>query len=181
MEIRESTEGDLVELLRVEMDAFGEDHGPEIVELVRNLLNDPSAQPMLSLLAINGDEAVGHVLFTKAQIIGSASSISAMLLAPLAVAPDEQSKGVGGKLIEEGLELLSERGVELVFVLGHPEYYPRHDFRPAGALGFEAPYPIPDKDVGAWMVLELRSGVIGSIDGKVQCADALDKPEYWHE
>ena len=47
---------------------------------------------------------------------------------------------------------MAESGVELVFVLGHPDYYPRHGFKPAGALGFEAPYPIPDKNVNAWMV-----------------------------
>ena len=43
----------------------------------------------------------------------------------------------------EGLKQLAESGVDLVFVLGHPGYYPKFGFRPAGALGFEAPYPIP--------------------------------------
>ena len=76
---------------------------------------------------------------------------------------------------------MSESGVELVFVLGHPEYYPRHGFTPAGALGFEAPYPIPDEHAEAWMVQELRPGVIGSVCGRVICADMLNKPEHWHE
>ncbi len=91
------------------------------------------------------------------------------------------NQGVGGQLIKEGLKLLSESGVELVFVLGHPEYYPRHGFKPAGALGFEAPYPIPDEHANAWMVQELRPGVIGSVSGKIICADVLNHPEHWRE
>jgi predicted N-acetyltransferase YhbS len=72
-------------------------------------------------------------------------------------------------------------GVELVFVLGHPGYYPRFGFKPAGVLGFEAPYPIPEKHADAWMVRELRAGIIGSVRGKVVCADTLSRPEYWRE
>jgi len=92
------------------------------------------------------------------------------------------AKGIGGELIKEGLRLLSESDVDLVFVLGHPDYYPRHGFKPnAGALGFEAPYPIPTEHADAWMVQELNTGVIGTLKGKVICADELDKPEHWRE
>jgi putative acetyltransferase len=76
---------------------------------------------------------------------------------------------------------LSESGVELVFVLGHPDYYPRYGFKPAGVLGYEAPYPIPDEQADAWMVQELRPGVIDSVSGKVICADVMNQPEHWRE
>ena len=68
-----------------------------------------------------------------------------------------------------------------MFVLGHPEYYPRYGFVSAGKLGFEATYPIPEKVADAWMVQELQPGIIGKIKGKVLCAKALDAPEYWRE
>ena len=181
MKIRKSTESDLKDVLDVETQAFGNEKGPEIVGLVNGLLVDPTAMPLLSLLAVNDDQAIGHILFTKARITYSKESMSAAILAPLAVLPDAQCQGVGGQLIEEGLRLLSESGVELVFVLGHPDYYPRHGFKPAGALGFEAPYPIPDEHANAWMVQELRPGVIGSVSGKVICADVLNQPEHWRE
>jgi putative acetyltransferase len=83
--------------------------------------------------------------------------------------------------IEKGLRHLTKTGVDLVFVLGHPEYYPRYGFKPAGHLGFEAPYPIPDEHADAWMVQALRPGVIGSVSGKVRCADELNMPEHWRE
>ena len=178
MHIREASEADLEAVLSVERAAFG---GDDEAELARNLLADPSAKPTVSLLAFEDDRAVGHILFTRATLDPAGNAPSIVLLAPLAIIPEAQNQGIGGKLIKRGLELLSNRGVDLAFVLGHPEYYPRHGFEPAGRLGFEAPYPIADKNAGAWMVQALRPGVIGSVRGRIACADALDRPEYWQE
>ena len=178
MKIRETTKTDLDNIFKVEKRAFGQD---EEADLVKDLLSDATAQPLCSLLAFDGDRAVGHILFTAAKLENSPQSAVVSILAPLAVIPGYQKQGIGGQLIERGLQLLTGSGVELVFVLGHPEYYPRHGFKPAGVLGFEAPYPIPDKDADAWMVQELQPGVIGRISGKVRCAEMMDKPEYWRE
>ena len=178
MQIREAVETDLDNVLLVERLAFGHD---KEAGLVKDLLGDPSAQPILSLLAFDGDRAVGHILFTSVRLENAGDGGSMAILAPLAIVPDAQKQGIGGKLIERGLQLLSEAGVHVVFVLGHPDYYPRHGFRPAGTLGFEAPYPIPDEHADAWMVQALRSDVIDSIGGKVICANALNKPEHWRE
>ena len=180
MQIRPTKESDLHDVLLVEKAAFGTEEGQEIADLVNDLLGDPSAMPILSLIAIKDNQVIGHILFTKA-IIDSNHSISAVILAPLAVIPAAQSQGVGGQLINEGLKCLSESGVDLVFVLGHPDYYPRHGFKPASILGFDAPYPIQQEHADAWMVKELRSGIIGSVSGKVQCSDVLNQPEHWRE
>ena len=178
MLIREASDSDLNDVLTVERLAFGRD---EEAELVRALLSDASAKPILSLLAFKDDLAVGHILFTAAHLTNQQNTTAIALLAPLAVVPDAQKQGIGGKLIERGLQLLSRSGVDLVFVLGHPEYYPRHGFKPSGCLGLEAPYPIAHEHSDAWMVQALRPNVIGSVHGKVICADALNKPEYWQE
>jgi putative acetyltransferase len=148
--------------------------------LVRDLLADPSAKPILSLIAFVNKQAVGHILFTTAHLL-SVPRVEVSLLAPLAVKPTFQKQGIGGTLIKKGLELLSKSNIALVFVLGHPQYYPRYGFMPAGKLGFEATYQIPEKDAAAWMVLALRPDVIGKVSGRVVCCDALNKPEYWRE
>ncbi|MDJ0783552.1 MAG: hypothetical protein QNJ22_16365 [Desulfosarcinaceae bacterium] len=70
-------------------------------------------------------------------------------------------------------------GVALVFVLGHPDDYPRCGFRPGGAVGFDAPYAIAQENTAAWMVQDLSGGVLGRIAGKVRCARAIDAPAYW--
>lgn len=181
LEIRSTTEADLHDVLLVEEAAFGEGQGPEIATLVNDLLHDNSAKPLLSLIAVERERPLGHILFTRAHITGATRLVSSVILAPLAVVPDTQSQGIGGRLIRQGLERLSKSGVELVFVLGYPEYYSRHGFTAATRLGFAAPYPIRPEQDDAWMVQALTQGVIGSVSGKIRCADALDKPEYWVE
>ena len=181
MEIRRSTEPDKADILDIHTKAFGEEKGPEIADLVSGLLGDETAMPLLSLVAVDSAQMTGHILFTKAIVTHTSESVSARILAPLAVLPASQSKGVGGRLIKEGLKQLKDSGVELVFVLGHPDYYPRSGFCPAGVLGYEAPYHIPEEHAGAWMVRELCSGVIGRVQGKVQCSDVLGQPQHWRE
>lgn len=177
MQIRETRHSELDTILSVARSAFGSD---EVPDLVRDLLSDPTANPTLSLLAFDGDRAVGHILFTSARLEPEAP-LSISILAPLAVVPDRQKQGIGRKLIEHGLRMLRESGIDLVFVLGHPAYYPRHGFRTAGWLGFNAPYPIPEKDADAWMVQALQPGKCISYKGTVICAEKLNRPEHWRE
>jgi putative acetyltransferase len=178
MVIREATDSDVKDVFLVEKEAFGTD---KEAKLVMDLMNDPSARPLCSLLAFDNERAVGHILFTAARLEVSPNDAVISLLAPLAVIPGYQKQGLGGALIQRGLQHLTDAGVDLVFVLGHPGYYPRYGFNPAGARGFEAPYPIPPEHAEAWMVQQLRPGVIGSVSGTVRCADMLDKPEHWRE
>lgn len=181
MEIRKSTEKDSNAIEKIHTRAFGEKKGPEIAELVNGLFSDQTAMPLLSLVAVENEKLIGHILYTKAILTQTEKPVPIQLLAPLAVLPDAQNKGVGSELIKEGLRQLRDSGVALVFVLGHPEYYPRCGFTTAGLLGLEAPYPIPDEHAGAWMVQELKKGVIGSVKGKVQCSEVLDQPQHWRE
>ena len=174
--IREALASELAKVLQIERLAFNQDAE---AELVRQLLTDPSAQPVLSLLAFKDAEAVGYILFSKVSVSGS--TLSASILAPLAVVPEAQNQGIGSQLVEQGIQQLSQAGVGLVFVLGYPQYYSRFGFTPAGVLGFEAPYPIPDKHADAWMVQALQPNIVGTVKGTVVCADVLNKPEYWIE
>lgn len=181
MQIRKSTETDKAEIETLHIQAFGEKEGPVIAKLVNDLLEDETAFPLLSLVAVKNSKIVGHVLYTNAIITQTTKSVSAQLLAPLAVLPEAQNQGIGAQLVREGLNQLKESGVELVFVLGHPDYYPRCGFRTAGDVGFEASYPIPEENTAAWMVQELKEGIIGNVKGKVQCAKVLNQPQHWRE
>jgi putative acetyltransferase len=182
LKIRKSIESDKLEIENIHTKAFGEKKGAEIADLVKGaLFNDKTVIPLLSLVTIEGKKIVGHILYTTVEIIQTMESVSAQILAPLAIIPDFQNKGIGAQLIKEGLNQLKDLGVALVFVLGHPGYYPRSGFTPAGVFGFEAPYHIPEEHAGAWMVQELCFGVIGRIKGAVQCADVLNQPEHWRE
>lgn len=178
MIIRQTGIEDSDAIAAIHKSAFGQN---DEALLTANLLRDPSAEPRLSLIAEIDGKPVGHILFTRVLVTGTKESVSASLLAPLAVMPEVQGRGIGDALVREGLRQLTDQNTDLVFVLGHPEYYPRFGFRPAGTCGFSAPYPIPPQHGDAWMVLELREGSMSTAQGSVVCADALSKPEYWRE
>jgi len=181
MNIRNTTEPDEPAIRQVHEAAFGPQEGPTVAGLVIELLHDPTARPLISLLACAGATPVAHVLFTSVRISGAEKPPVAHILAPLAVLPNRQRQGTGTQLVRAGLDQLAAVGGALVFVLGYPGYYPRFGFQPAGRLGFSAPYPIPEQNADAWMVLALAPGILGTVRGTVRCAKALDKPEYWRE
>ncbi len=172
--IRVAGGGDLDAVSRVERLAFS---GEDEAEIVKLLLADPSAQPSLSLLAFSDGEPVGHILFTHAAL--EPGGPAAALLAPMAVVPAAQGQGVGGALIRAGLALQRERGVALVFVLGHPGYYPRHGFQPAMPLGLQPPYALSAEHAEAWMVAALAPDLLGAVTGRVVPAAVFRDPAAW--
>lgn len=177
-DIREAAQTDLPGILRIHERAFGQ---TEEAALVRAILSDPTAQPTLSLIAGTEGRPLGHILFSRARLGEAPPDLAAAILAPLAVVPKAQGKGIGGALIAAGVERLSAAGTALVFVLGHPRYYRRFGFEAAGRLGLDAPYPIPAEHAEAWMVRALQPGLIGTLRGTVACCDALMRPELWRE
>ncbi len=176
--IRESSRDDLPAVMDVQKKAFGSDAE---ARLTAELLSDPTAEPILSLLALRGGEAVGHALFTKVRLDCGEEGPLMHILAPLAVVPNCWRQGIGGMLLREGMRLLGERGSRFVFVLGHKEYYPRHGFAPsAEEQGWMPPYPVPDGE--CWMVRAIGPEESASANkGRIVCCDVLNRPEYWKE
>lgn len=96
-----------------------------------------------------------------------------LALAPMAVLPERQRRGVGSALVQEALERANETTFPLVVVLGHPDYYPRFGFDPASAYGVECPYEgVPDE---AWMAQPLAAYEPG-LRGRVVYAEAFGAP-----
>jgi len=180
-QIRTSVPDDAHAISHVIRAAFGADQGQEISDLVNDLFDDQTALPMLSLVATNKGNIIGHILFTATHLKEAPIEVQSSILAPVSVHPDFQNTGIGGQLIRTGFERLQEQGVGIVFVLGYPDYYRRYGFVPAGEHGFEAPYPIAEEHADAWMVKELQPGLIKAAHGLVVCANALDHPKYWQE
>lgn len=179
IEIRQTKNGDFDAIMKVEKEAFG--YNKE-ARLVADLLTDRSAGPLVSLLAFYRGQAVGHVLFTRVYFDGQREQPMMHILAPLAVVPAFQRQGIGGLLIKAGIRRLEEMGSNLVFVLGHKDYYPRYGFMPqAERAGYPAPYPIPDEYADCWMVQPVGKVGFDVGKGKIRCSDVLDKPEHWRD
>ena len=177
--LKQTTESDFNDIMEVEKAAFGFD---KEAHLVADLLKDQTAEPIISLMAYHQQKAIGHILFTRLYIENATNQPLMHILAPLAIIPEYQKKGVGGLLIKEGLKILKEKGSKLVFVLGHMDYYPKYGFIPdAASLGYSAPYFIPEKFKNAWMVQALSKDGFEIEKGKIRCADELNKEEHWRE
>jgi putative acetyltransferase len=128
--------------------AFGAGCGE--ADLVDALRAAGAHVPELCLVAVGSEgELVGHLFFSRARL---ASGHDVLALAPMAVLPQWQRRGVGSRMVEDGLERAAQTAYALVVVLGHPDYYPRFGFEPAAALGVMAPWEVPPE---AWMALPL--------------------------
>lgn len=165
--LRGEQEPDRAAIAAVTRAAF---EGPAEAELVDALRT--AGALTLSLVATADGEIVGHVAFSPVTITGTAGTSSAIGLAPMAVAPSWQRKGVGTRLVAEGLDRLRAAGHRAVVVLGHPEYYPRHGFSPASRFGLRWEHRAPDE---AFMALELVPGALAGIDGVVRYHPEFDR------
>jgi putative acetyltransferase len=136
--------------------AFG---GSEEADLVDKLRGD---QALISLVAECERGIVGHILFSRMWIKTPSKLVPAVALAPVAVLPEHQRKGIGQRLIVQGLELLNKLGEQIVVVVGHSDYYPRFGFSSAKATPLDSPFPRE-----AFMALELVEGALEGIHGTV--------------
>ena len=130
-------------------------------DLVEHLHNDAAA--LISLVAEWETQIVGHILFSRMWIDEDRVSTCAVALAPVAVLPDHQCRGVGEQLIRSGLDCLRARQEQVVLVLGHPHYYERFGFSSDQALALASPFP-PE----AFVALELVPNALNGLQGKVR-------------
>ncbi|MFQ5508390.1 MAG: GNAT family N-acetyltransferase [Leptospirillia bacterium] len=114
----------------------------------------------LSLVAETGGTLVGHILFSPVSIETPSGSREAIALAPMAILPEYQRRGIGSQLVRDGLAELTKMGYGAVVVLGHPEYYPRFGFMPASGFDLRCLYDCPDE---AYMALELHPGALANL------------------
>jgi len=136
--IRNEAPADIAAIHRVVEAAFQQSVEADLVDRLR-----ADGDAVISLVAENDGEIVGHVLFSPILLPTMSAPFPALGLAPVSVLPGRQRQGIGGRLIREGLKQAESRGCRVVFVLGEPEYYSRFGFDPALAEGFVSPYARP--------------------------------------
>ena len=115
--------GDRAAIHNVVRLAFGRDDEVNLVDALRD-----GGYVRASLIAEVERVVVGHILFSDLRIVGATGTVAALALAPLAVLPEYQRRGIGSQLIQTALDACREQGHRIVVVLGHPHFYQRFGF-----------------------------------------------------
>jgi putative acetyltransferase len=116
----------------------------------------------LAFVAELEGQLVGQVLYTHAIVDAEAGLVDVLVLSPIGVRPDLQNQEIGSHLIRHTLAGISQRPEPLVFLEGHPGFYPRFGFSAKLAKRLAAPY-----SGDAFMALELLPGTMEDVAGEV--------------
>lgn len=143
--IRSATPRDRDAIREVEEHAFGQKAEAGLVDaLVRD------GDVVMELVAEDDGRIVGHVLFSRLQVVQGRERFPAVALAPLAVEPSFHHSGIGGALVGEAHLRLKQAGELMSVVLGDPAYYGRFGYDHARAERFESAWQGPALQALAW-------------------------------
>ncbi len=159
--IRPELEKDYSRITEINDLAFGQTNEGILVEKLRQTDNFISR---LSLVAELNNLVVGHILFYPVIIKYDTAKYDSLSLSPMSVIPKFQRRGIGSKLVVEGLKMAKILSHKAVIVIGHSEYYPRFGFEPASKWNIKVPFDVPDN---AFLALELISGGLMDKSGTV--------------
>ncbi len=143
--------------------AFDSPNEAALVDLLRSAGN-----LTISLVVEDPDTAriLGHIAFSPVTLDSASPHLQLLGLAPLAVMPGFQGRGIGARLVQTGLEACRAQGVHAVVVLGEPDYYRRFGFETASTRGLANEYGVDDP----FMVIELQPGALHNVTGLVRYA-----------
>ena len=152
--------GDYAAVDRLLREAFECDAEAVLVQELRSQVT-----PVVSLVATADTEMVGYVMLSPVTIQGPRADCRGMGLGPLAVAHTHRGRGLGGQLVRSGLNACHQRGFDVAFVLGHPDYYQRFGFQVAAPLGLH----YRSAELDPWfLVKELSLGRLAGVRGMVR-------------
>lgn len=160
--IRDATPGDCAAIRQIIRHAFGQEDEADLVEQLR-----ADGDVLVELVAASEIALQGHILYSRLTIERPSENLTAAALAPVAVLPAFQRRGIGKALIEAGNARCAALGLDAIIVLGHADYYPQFGFSAAAAESLEAPFSGPH-----FMALELRPDVLKA-GGRVRYANAF--------
>jgi putative acetyltransferase len=157
--IRPELESDREAVRAVNTAAFPTPQEAHLVDALRD-----TGKAVLSLVAAVEGRVVGHILFSPVTVEDGPQT--GLGLAPVAVAPEYQSQGIGSGLIRAGLDAAQRLGYTYVVVLGDPAYYSRFGFETASHFGLANEYEADEH----FMALALTPNGLRSVSGLVRYA-----------
>jgi putative acetyltransferase len=145
--IRAERPGDKPAVYAVLASAFPTEQEASLVDRLRE-----NGRLIVSLVAAIEGELVGHVAFSPVTIDHPGEILVGAGLAPLAVHPKWQRRGIGARLVRRGLADCKQAGIGFVVVLGEPDYYQRFGFDKASLRKVTNLYGVDEP----FLLIELR-------------------------
>lgn len=109
---------------------FSDGSEPDIIDRLRR-----DGDLTLSLVAMRGQELVGHVAFSPATVGTESQGWHA--LGPVSADPELQKQGIGKAIVTDGLSRLSNLGAKGCVLIGNPRYYSRFGFSGDGRVSYK--------------------------------------------
>lgn len=166
MRIRQEQSEDHTAVHRLNTAAFETAAEANLVDSLRR-----QAEPYISLVAEDDGNIAGHILFTPVTLSGH-PELNLMGLAPMAVLPEKQRQGIGGLLVQAGVEQCRALQSAAVAVLGHPSYYPKFGFQPSVNFNIRSEYEVPDE---VFMLLPLQPEQLANKSGMIKYHNAFNE------
>jgi predicted N-acetyltransferase YhbS len=153
----------------------GAEEGALIGYLVRNLLGGTAEEDLFVFTAEKAGVIVGGVIISRLTYEQDGRTV--FILAPVAVATDQQGKGVGQRLLNHGLATLRNAGVDIAVTYGNPNYYSKVGFTSITEAFAQAPFAL--KRPEGWLGQSLTDREMTPLKGLARCVDALNDPVFW--
>lgn len=164
--IRQKTEQDseaIYKLIKVAFETAKVSDGDEQDFAVR-LCNSELHIPELDLIAEDDGKLIGHIMFSKTYITQpDGNHFDVLLVAPLSVALEYRSKGVGAALMREGFKRGKEMGYKAAFLCGDPVYYHRLGFKSIRDYGITHKSIPEDYVMGYELIPDSLKGITGEV------------------
>ncbi|WP_437191325.1 GNAT family N-acetyltransferase [Planctomicrobium sp. SH527] len=157
--IREELPEDREAIHRLHQKAFGGDAEADLVDALRD-----DGHSEVSMVVTSDEQVIGHILFSRVSIVTEKGTVNALSLAPMAIHPDFQRRGIGTRLLYAGLDRCEKLRHRIVLVLGHPEFYGQFAFSAKLAQQIESPFGGGE----AWMAMELVENALRNVVGRVE-------------
>lgn len=164
--LRLESQSDYERVENLTREAFWDVYQPGCIEhlIAHKLRKVPAFLPELDFVAVQDDQIVGNIMYSKSKVVDSGDKEHEVLtFGPISVLPSFQKKGIGSALIEHTKQLAERLGYKAIVIFGSPAYYHRFGFQSAENFGIATS---DGENFEAFMAIELYKGSLQGITGK---------------
>ncbi len=126
----------------------------------------PDFIPELDFVLESEGQIIGHVMFSKADIItDDGRKIPILTFGPISITPDYKRQGYGTALLRYALAKAKELGYGAVFMEGNIDFYKHTGFVSASSLRIHYHAEPRESEVPYFLGQELKPGYLEGIEG----------------